>query len=194
MRGKEVYQVSFSGLLFDTLFGLILFFGLDSFLDITSAPHFIFYLFATIVVIHWWLLFKSADDAFGDEVEDSASDIVFGIIDLLMLEYILLYAKTFQYTTSTWFLVGLLMVDLCWALIWRYVGKWDTTDRDRIGRMERELDRTIRIDIAAAVLFSMLGLFGGALATFPYVAVFVLAYVAYIILTFRTGVLNLRIF
>jgi len=77
---KIIEQIGFSSVLFDTLFGLILFFSLDSFLVIKGAASFIFYLFSTIIIIHWWLVFKSADDAFEEEVTDSAVDLIFGII------------------------------------------------------------------------------------------------------------------
>ena len=42
---KIIEQIEFSSVLFDTLFGLILFFSLDSFLEIKGIAPFIFYLF-----------------------------------------------------------------------------------------------------------------------------------------------------
>ncbi len=73
-------QFSFSSLLFDTLFGLIVFFGLDSFLEIKEPIAFAFYIFSNIILIHWWLLFKSVDDTFGKEVENSVTDLLFGLV------------------------------------------------------------------------------------------------------------------
>ena len=43
---KAVQQIEFSSVFFDTLFGLVLYFSLDSFLDITDPVHFIFYIFS----------------------------------------------------------------------------------------------------------------------------------------------------
>ncbi len=194
MRARDAQQIGFSTLLFDTLFGLVLFFGLDSFLDITSAPHFIFYMFATIILVHWWLTFKSADDAFSGEVQDSTADLLFGIIYLILIEYIILYAKTFQYSMVTWFLLALLSVDLVWALIWRFVGSWDTKKRSAIVIMERELIHNIVINGVAIVLFSILGALHAVLSSASYVLAFVLLYLFYIFLTFKTKILDLKIF
>ncbi|HRY91580.1 MAG TPA: hypothetical protein P5229_04545 [Candidatus Gracilibacteria bacterium] len=74
---KAVQQIEFASVFFDTLFGLVLYFSLDSFLDITDPVHFIFYIFSAIILVHWWLIFKSCDDMFDKEVTDSALDLIF---------------------------------------------------------------------------------------------------------------------
>ena len=71
MRIKKGQQIEFSSVLFDTLFGLVLFFSIDSFLDIKDPLHFVFYLFSIIILVHRRLFFKAADDAFDEEVTDS---------------------------------------------------------------------------------------------------------------------------
>ncbi|MEI8253484.1 MAG: hypothetical protein WCG25_07260 [bacterium] len=71
MNVTKGQQIEFSSVLFDTLFGLILFFSIDSFLEIHNPLHFVLYLFTLIILIHRRLIFKSCDDAFDKEVTDS---------------------------------------------------------------------------------------------------------------------------
>lgn len=194
MKLKDLAQLEFSTIFFDTLFGLILFFGLDSFLDIQGTASFLFYLLATVIVVHWWLLFKSADDAFSEEVTDSAVDLVFGIIDIILIDYVILLAKTSNYSGAIGYLIGLFVCDLLWALAWRFVGTWQTTNEAKIKLMEQELNNTIIIDLVAIILFSGLFYFGTELAELSYVILAVIFYVFYIILSFRNKVINLKIF
>lgn len=194
MKLKDLAQLEFSNVFFDTLFGLILFFGLDSFLDIKGTAPFIFYILATIIVVHWWLLFKSADDAFNEEVNDSAVDLVFGIVDIILIDHIILLAKTENYIGATGYLIALLSFDLIWALAWRYLGKWQTKDTEKIRLMEHELNRTIIIDIIGIVLFSGLLYFAADLPALAYVLYAVAFYLIYILLSFKSKVINLKIF
>jgi hypothetical protein len=191
---KIIQQKEFSSILFDTLFGLILFFGLDSFLDIRGVSPFIFYLFSTIILIHWWLIFKSADDAFDEEVTDSAVDLAFGIVYIVLIEYIVLNAKLFSMTTATGYLLILLSVDLIWALAWRYIGKWNTTDKKKIQRMEKELDHNIQINLAAIAVFSLLIILEQSLSPALFITGFIILYIVYIIATFKTKIIDLKIF
>ena len=191
---KIVQQIDFSSVLFDSLFGLILFFCLDSFLEIKGVLPFIFYIFSIVILVHWWLNFKSADDAFGEEVTNSVVDLVFGIIYVVLIEYIIINTKLFAVTTATWFLVSLLTMDLLWALIWLYVGKWNTIDKEKIKRMERELDHTILIDSAAIAVFIFLVMMAQFLPLPFYVASFIILYIIYIVATFKTKIIDLRIF
>ena len=191
---KIIEQIEFSSVLFDTLFGLILFFSLDSFLEIKGIAPFIFYLFSTIIIIHWWLVFKSADDAFEEEVTDSAVDLMFGIIYVILIEYIILNAKLFATTAATGFLVSLLIVDLIWALTWRFVGQWNTIDKERIRRMERELNNNIIINSVATIVFIFLMFMSQFLAPAAYIAWFIILYLVYIVSTFKSKIIDLRIF
>lgn len=194
MKLKDLAQLEFSSVFFDTLFGLVLFFGLDSFLEIKGTANFIFYILATIIVVHWWLLFKSADDAFTEEVTDSAVDLVFGIVDIILIDYIILLAKTSNYLGATGFLIGLLSFDLLWAIAWRYIGTWHTKDEEKIRFMEHDLNHTIIIDIIGILLFAFLFYFAKDLPALPYVFVAVIFYAIYILLSFKNKVINLRIF
>ena len=128
MLSSKIHQIDFSSVLFDTLFGLVLYFSLDSFLEIQNPIHFVFYLFSIVILIHWWLMFKSVDDMFDNEVTDSGMDIIIGIIELVLLDYLVLTSRSFDYMRTGWFLVALLLVDLLWTMIWRYVGTWRTAD------------------------------------------------------------------
>ncbi len=191
---KIIQQIEFSTVLFDTLFGLILFFCLDSFLDIKGVLPFVFYLFSIIVLVHWWLIFKSADDAFSDEVTDSAVDLLFGIVYIVLIEYIILNAKLFATMTATWFLISLLILDLAWALVWRYVGKWHTTKKEKIKSMEKELDQNILVDSALIAIFIFLAIMAQFLSPAAYVIGFIIFYLLYIVVTFKTKIIDLRIF
>lgn len=191
---KIVQQKEFSTVLFDSLFGLILFFCLDSFLEIKGVLPFIFYLFSVVILVHWWLIFKSADDAFDEEVTDSAIDLAFGIIYIILIEYIILNAKIFAVTTSTWFLISLLTVDLIWALIWRYVGKWQTKNKTKIKSMENELDNNIWISSLMIFIFSFLVIISQFLPVSLYILGFIFLYLIYIVITFKKKIIDLRIF
>lgn len=191
---KIIQQIEFSTVLFDTLFGLILFFCLDSFLEIRGVLPFIFYLFSVVILVHWWLVFKSADDAFNEEVTDSAVDLLFGIIYIILIEYIVLNAKLFATTTATWFLVSLLIVDLIWALIWRYVGKWHTENKEKIKCMEKELNHNIQINSIMILVFIFLIIIAQFLSPALYIFGFIILYLIYIIITFQKKIIDLRIF
>ncbi len=191
---NDVNQIEFSSLLFDTLFGLILFFNIDLFLDIDDRVHFVFYLFSCVVLVHWWLTFKSADDAFGDEVTDSAADLVFGIIYLIFIDYFILLARKPDYVKATWFLVALLAIDLLWALVWRFVGRWQTRKKEKIVAMERVLGHQILIDVSTIILFCFLLLTAGSLAPVWFVAWFIAVYSIYLVFTFKAKIIDIRIF
>ncbi|MFH1712654.1 MAG: hypothetical protein ABH896_00490 [Candidatus Jacksonbacteria bacterium] len=195
MEQKDTMQkIEFSPLFFDTLFGLVIFFSLDSFFDIKDISHFIFYLFSTIIVVHWWLMFKSSDDSFGEEVTDSAADLVFGIIYVILLEYVVLFAKDFNYQMSTYYLFALLVLDLIWVTAWKYIGDWHTRDKKKISSMQKELDSNIRVTLFSIVLFIIFIIFGLNKAPVISVTWFILSYLTFIFLTFKYKIINIRIF
>ncbi len=191
---KKFQQIDFSSVLFDTLFGLILFFAFDSFLKINLPAHFLFYLWTMIITIHWWLMFKSADDAFNTEVTDSAVDLVVGIIEVVLIEYIILSAATFNLTAAIGFTVALFVVDLLWALAWRYAGKWETADQDRIYTMEKELQSTMLVDGLGVVGFAVLWSIMPLLMVSWFVGLFIAFYAVLIVMSFRRRIIDLHIF
>lgn len=191
---KKVNQIEFASILYDTLFGLILYFGIDSFLEIKDPVHFIFYLFSNIIIIHWWLIFKSTDDAFGNECSDSIVDLVLGLIYLVLLEFIVLYARTFDYEKSFYFLAALLSVDLFWALIWKFAGKWRTKNRTEINSMEKELSGNIYANVIIMVLMIPLFFLLPYVSAGYFVLIFVLTYILYILLTFEYDIVDIKWF
>lgn len=194
MKLKETSQIEFSSLLFDTLFGLVLFFNIDLFLDIKNPWHLALYFASFFVLVHWWLIFRSADDAFEEEVTDSAADLIFGIIYLIFIDYIILLSRAFDYRGATIFLAALLSIDLVWALIWRYVGEWQSKDPEKIKMMEKELDHTIRIDSVALLCFVPLVAITNFLSAAAFVTIYILVYLLYIIMTFKTKIIDIKIF
>jgi hypothetical protein len=194
MKIKLTNQVNFSSIFFDTLFGLVLFFSLDSFLEIKDPIQFIFYLVSTIILVHWWLIFKSADDAFESEVTDSAADIVFGIVYIILIDYIILLSDTPKFIQASYFLLALLAVDTIWALVWKNVGHWRTKNRAKIVQMEQELSVTIKVNLLAIVLFTLLVVIGGMIPLAAYLVGFIVIYALYIVLTFQYHIIDIDIF
>ena len=167
---------------------------MDSFLEIKEPLNFIFYLFSLIITIHWWLSFKAADDIFKEEVNNSATDLIMGIIYIIIIEYIILFSKTFDYKIATIFLVFLLSFDLLWSLLYRFVGKWDSKDKTRIKYMEKELNCGILVNSIFITFFGLLALFYGWLVPLWFVILFIGGYLVYIFFTFRYNILDIDIF
>lgn len=194
MAEKIVQQIEFSAVFFDTLFGLVLFFSLDSFLDIKTPIHFIFYLFTMIILVHWWLVFKSADDIFAQEVTNSAADILFGIIYIILIEYVILSARSFQYVAAGSYLLALLCVDFLWVTIWRYVGEWRTKDREQIRAMEGELKKNFQIDLLMIGLLLLLVIIHRLLTPTQFILCIIVFYSTYIALMFKNKIIDLKVF
>ena len=194
MRTKIFEQINFSTILFDTIFGLILFFSLDSFLEIQGVANFIFYIFSVIIVAHWWLIFRSADDAFSGEVTDSAVDLAFGLVYMILLEYGILFARSSNMKLATVSLAALLTLDIVWALVWKYVGSWNNKDETQIKLMDRELTHNIWVDLTALAAFLLLILFFAEIPIPLFVTLFILVYCAYVVITFKFRIIDLRVF
>lgn len=191
---KFLNQLEFSSLLFDTIFGLILFYSFDSLIGIGSMLIMAFYLFSMLILIHWWLIFKSTDDSFNEEVTDSAADIVFGIVYAVVLYYLVQSSRATDFRTATAFMLGLFVLDFVWSAIWRYVGSWRTNDKDRIRNMEGILNKSLALDFLFAACFAVLFVVQRQLPDLAFILAYVGFYVAYITLTFKTKTLNIDIF
>lgn len=194
MSAKVVHQVEFSAVLFDTLFGLNLFYGFDSFFEIKEILPFVMYLFSMFILLHWWLLFKATDDLLAEEVSNSALDTIFGLIDIILIYYIILLASKFMYKEMVLFIVLLLLADLLWALIWRFAGKWQTKSFKDIKAKEHELNTTITIDSVIVALFLALFFSFSYLSILQFCLLMVAVYIAYIILTFRFEIADIKWF
>ncbi len=194
MTSKVIHQVEFSSVLFDTLFGLILFYSFDYFFDVTGILPFIFYLFSMFVLLHWWLLFKASDDLLDEEVSNSALDTIFGILDVILIYYIVLMASRFDVKGVNLFIILLLVSDLLWSLIWRYVGKWQTKSLEKIKIIENELSTTIKINSVAIVLMAVLFFSTAHLTVLHYCIFMMLIYIIFIIATFRFEIADIKWF
>lgn len=184
-------QSGFSALLFDTLFGLIMYFAIAGFLDIHEPLPFLFYLFSLVVVVHWWLLFKASDDLLGAEVADSVLDIVIGIVQIIFLEYFVLLAQNFSYVRATWFLVGVIAVGLFWGMLWRFVGKWRTRQYTVKKQREFELTNGILVSACFVLVFGALVFFASFLTPLLFCILFFTFYILFVILTFTAHVIDL---
>jgi len=194
MSLKFLNQLEFSSLLFDTIFGLILFYSFDSLLGINNIAIMVFYLFSMLVLIHWWLIFKSTDDSFSEEVTDSAADIVFGIVYAVVLYYLVQNSRGLDFRIATAFMIGLFVLDLVWSAIWRYVGTWRTTDKERIKSMESILSKSLLLDTLLAASYTVLFVVQRNVPDIAFIAAYIGLYIGYIILTFKTKALNIDIF
>lgn len=187
-------QIAFSSILFDSLFGLVLFFSIDSILDIKNFPNLFFYLFSIIILVHWWLIFKSCDDAYDQEVTDSALDIIIGIVQLVFIEFIVMASRSSDYILATKFFIALLLVDLLWAIIWLYVGRWRSEDIVKIHSMENELKNNIKIDLITLFVFLVFYVFFQYSLPLVFIIGFIALYISYIYLSFKFRIINIDIF
>lgn len=194
MSVLTIQQIGFSSILFDTLFGLVLFYSMDSFLDIKDPLHFIFYIFSVVILVHWWLIYKSADDAFGEEVANSDLDLIIGIIQVILIEYISLTSRNFSYQTTTWFLIVLLASDLIWVLIWRYIGQWHVKNSDKITDMENELRNDLLAITPTFLSFLSLAILSSFLSPGLHVFLFITFYFLFILLTFKFKIIDINFF
>lgn len=194
MKIKKIEQIDFSSLLFDTLFGLVLFFSIDSFLDIKIPLHLVLYIFSIIIAVHWWLEFKADDDAFGDEVSNSGLDLIVGISEIILIEYIILMARTFDYVSVVWYLIALLGVDILWSLVWRFVGRWKTTDRYRIKLMEKELNANTLSNLAGMVSFASLIIFSGFMPSTIFIFSLIIIYLIFVYMKFKLKIIDINFF
>jgi len=194
MSLKFFNQLEFSTLLFDTVFGLILFYSFDSLFGVHDVLTLVFYLFSMLILIHWWLIFKSTDDSFSEEVTDSAADIVFGIVYAIVLYYLVQSSRLPDFQVASIYMVGLFTLDLCWSAIWRFIGQWRTRSKERIKSMEAILNKGLILDAVFIAGYGSLYWARHSLMDWPYLAVYIGLYVVYIVLTFRTKILNIEIF
>lgn len=177
-------------ILYDILFGLVLFFSLDSFLEIRDPAHFVFYLFTTVVLVHWWLMFKSAADIFVKGLRESAVHIVANIASILLLELMILHAQEFEAAQAVWYLVAVLLLDMLWAWMVLAAGRWHGADAWHVRLMKAELRHIIRIDASTAALLGVLAVCVPILTPSWTVGFFVAIYGLFIALSFRYKIID----
>ncbi|TAK05659.1 hypothetical protein EPO33_00735 [Patescibacteria group bacterium] len=195
MAHTTASQHAFATVLYDTLFGLVLFFSLDSFLTISEPAHFLFFLFATAVLVHWWLMFKAAEDEFGNEFRTAAVHLVLNLAVILLLEFFILNARTFHYLAAALFMLAVFCVDLAWAGLALRAHRFKAKGR-RLAAMRTELRSIIATD---ALVVALLGALTAAAFLFPlpplvFVLGFVAIYLFYIQLSFKFQIIDLKAF
>jgi len=187
------HQIEFPTILYETIFGLIIYFNLDSFTKIKNPLHFIFFFTSFILVIHWWLMFEAAADQFGEETRGSALNLSLNIIYLTLINYIVQFAAIFEYYKANVFLFILLIGDILWALIWKYIKPWKRIkDLTRIKEMSLELTKIIKSDLMLITPVTFLIIIGKSTSPIYFVSVFTIAYFLYIFITFKWKIIDLR--
>lgn len=197
LRRKDVLQghpVEFSPVLFDVLFGLLIFLGVGAFASLKDGTHLAFYLASLVVVLHWWLKYKAADAAYGHDVSNSTTDLLFGLTEIVLLQMAMLAAAQADYVTAIVFFALPLIVESVWALLWRFFGTWPRSSRQRVRYLEQELDYTIFLNLGAATLLGGLIAFAPALMPADLVLCFIWAYALYVILTQRLEIIDVKLF
>lgn len=196
LRRNEVIherQSEFSPILFDMLFGLLLFLGIDSFFDIRGTAHFAFYLASTLVVLHWWLKYKAADDAYGLEVNNSALDLLFGISEIALLQMALLAAAQAEYAAAITYFAMPLLLESVWALLWRFFGKWKGSSAKRVRYVKQELDDTIFLNLGAAFVLGAVVVLSPLMTAPDVILSFILAYAVYVAMTYRYEIIDVKL-
>ncbi len=186
-------QFGFASLLFDSLFGLVIYFSLDSFLEITEPLHLIFYLFTLVVVIHWWLMFKSASEMFGKITQRSATNIVLNIIYIVMIQYYILMAAEFSYNAAITFVLILFAVDLIWCLMWAKLLPKRASKSPDLPIMLVEIFNIIKSNLIVVFALIFLILANKFLAAPIYISIFIATYIVYIIMTFKYEIIDLEV-
>ena len=187
------HQIEFPTILYETIFGLIIYFNLDSFAQIKNSLHFIFFFTSFILVIHWWLMFEAAADQFGEETRSSALNLSLNIVYLTLINYIVQFAAVFDYYKANIFLFLLLIGDILWALIWKYVKPWKTTDPLRIKEMKLELIKIIKSDLTLVIPVIALLVVKNIISPISFVLIFAISYFLYIFITFKWKIIDLRL-
>ena len=187
------HQIEFPTILYETIFGLIIYFNLDSFAQIKNSLHFIFFFTSFILVIHWWLMFEAAADQFGEETRSSAFNLSLNIVYLTLINYIVQFAAVFDYYKANIFLLLLLIGDILWALIWKHVKPWKTTDSLRIKEMKLELIKIIKSDLILVIPVIALLVVGNIISPISFVLIFAISYFLYIFITFKWKIIDLRL-
>jgi|GEM_PF-859203 len=196
LRRKDVIrggQAEFSPVLFDVLFGLLIFLGIRTFLEIRDGTHFAFYLASMLVILHWWLKFKAADEAYGHDVSNSTVDLLFGIAEITLLQMAMLAAAEAEYATAIVYFALPLLVESVWAVLWRFFGKWRGGSRQRARYLEQELGYTIFLNLGAAVLLGGLVALSPVLAAADLALCFIWAYAIYVFLTHRLEIIDVKL-
>jgi hypothetical protein len=180
--------------LFDVLFGLLLFQSIGWFFALKDAVHFSFFALSLLIIIHWWLKYKSEEEVYGLDVNNSSLDLLFGIAEIVMLEAAMLAATQADYLTSVFFFTLPFLSEAVWAFLWRIFGKWRRSSKQKVAFMERLLEKTLILDLAFAAIIGAVLTTTVSLTAGQFVAIFAAVYFLYIVMTFAFEMIGLKIF
>jgi len=138
-------------------------------------------------------MFEAAADQFGEETRSSALNLSLNIVYLTLINYIVQFAAVFDYYKANIFLLLLLIGDILWALIWKHVKPWKTTDSLRIKEMKLELIKIIKSDLILVIPVIALLVVGNIISPISFVLIFAISYFLYIFITFKWKIIDLRL-
>lgn len=189
----HAHQTEFSPVLFDTLYGLLIFLGIAAFFDLKDGAHLAFYLASMAVVVHWWLKRKAADATFGLDTRNSTLDLLFGLAQVALLQLAMLAAADAQYVAAITYFALPLVAESAWALLWRFFGAWGRSSRQRVRYAEQQLEYAIFVDLAAAALLGGIVALAPMLAAADLALCFIWAYAIYAVVTHRLELVDVKL-
>jgi hypothetical protein len=186
LRRKQVIaerHTEFSPLLFDVLFGLLVFLGVDALFGLKGPQAFLFVVTSIAIIVHWWLKYKSADETYGLEVGNSTLDLIFGLIEVILLQCAIMAASRGQVVQAVFYFALPLLTEAVWALLWRFCGTWRRATRDRIQFMEQQLETTLFLNLGMAASIGALLSNANLLSTAEFIGAFASLYAIYALLS-----------
>ncbi|MFA5854418.1 MAG: hypothetical protein WC866_05040 [Patescibacteria group bacterium] len=186
LRRKQVIaerHTEFSPLLFDVLFGLLVFLGVDALFGLKGPQAFLFVTTSIAIIVHWWLKYKSADETYGLEVGNSTLDLIFGLIEVVLLQCAIMAASRGQVVQAVFYFALPLLTEAVWALLWRFCGTWRRATRDRVQFMEQQLETTLFLNLSMAASIGALISNASQLSTAEFIGVFAILYAIYALLS-----------
>ena len=176
-------HTEFSPILFDVLFGLLVFLGIDALFGLRGPQAFLFVTTSIAIIVHWWLKYKSADETYGLDAANSTLDLVFGLIEVILLQCAIMAASRGQVVQAAFYFSLPLLTEAVWALLWRFCGTWRRATRDRLQFMEQQLETTVFLNLGAAASIGALISNASQLSTAEFIGVFAALYALYALLS-----------
>lgn len=167
IRRNEVLHgqpAEFSPVLFDTLFGLLVFLAILPLTQVKDGTQLAFSLVSIAVVAHAWLKRKAAEAAYGSDVGDSTLRLLFGIAEVALLQLAMLAVAQAEYVPALAYVALALLVESMQALVWRLFGSWRRSSQQRVRFIEQQLGDTVFLGLGAAAFL------GGLAALAPFLA------------------------
>lgn len=187
-------HTEFSPALFDTLFGLLMFLNITSFFSVRGTTQVLFFATCIGVVLHWWLKYKSADDTYGLEVNNSTLDLLFGLFEIIILQAALIAAARGDLVHAVFYLTLPLLTESVWALLWRFFGRWQRNSRKRVRYMEQELEYTTFLNLGVAAALGTLIAIASSVTAAQFAGGFIAIYALYVVLTWRWELIDVKAF